>query len=295
MSKIPGASQAKRSLGRLIFDAVALVVAAAVALTIIRAYHIDSPRRAWEVASTRAQEVSACFEKKPKGMDMVRCFWSGKINVPGTKTPEKIPTPDISKNPVTPSNPSTNVGNGSVEVNAVLDKLNNVRELDRKEFNEVKKAGKYDRAEWKHWVKQGNGCTTRENVLVRQGKNVKTAGCKVKSGEWVDPYSGETITNPKDIDIDHVIPLEYANNHGGKLWSPKAKETYANDVDTVLLATSARENRAKGSKGPAKYMPPNKAYSCQYSKQWVNIADKYKLALDKADKDLLLRTLASCN
>lgn len=154
----------------------------------------------------------------------------------------------------------------------------------------------YKRSEWKHWIDVNGKCNAREEVLVRQGKNVKTdpKTCRVISGTWVDPYSGQTITDPKKIDIDHIIPLGYVARSGGQDWSAEKKQEYANDVDKVLLAVSATENRSKSDKGPAQYMPPNSDYACQYSKEWIDIAGKYKISITQEDKQALSAGLDKC-
>lgn len=152
---------------------------------------------------------------------------------------------------------------------------------------------KYDRSDWKHWT--GSPCNTREEVLKEQGKNVKTdSECRATSGTWDDPYSQETFTDAGELDIDHVIPLSYANSHGGSKWTAEQKETFANDK-TQLLAVDASENRKKSDKGPSEYMPPNKSYHCEYSKLWVDTATKYDLSITEKDKDTLTKALKKCD
>lgn len=153
----------------------------------------------------------------------------------------------------------------------------------------------YDRSDWKHWI--GGRCdSVREQVLRESGENVKLDedGCKVASGTWVGPYNGETITSPKSIDIDHVIPLSYANSQGGNKWDAKKKEQFANDK-RFLLATSASENRRKSDKGPSDYMPPNEEFHCEYSSIFVEASQEYGLSLPKDDVNTLRKTLRSCS
>lgn len=153
----------------------------------------------------------------------------------------------------------------------------------------------YSRSDWKHWV--GGKCdNTREQVLKESGKNVKldSNNCKVVSGEWVGPYNGKTITSPKKIDIDHVIPLNYANRNGGDTWDTKKKQQFANDK-RFLLATSAAENRSKSDSGPSDYLPPNKEFTCEYSTLFVEGAHEYGLSLPKEDSETLRKELKKCS
>lgn len=152
----------------------------------------------------------------------------------------------------------------------------------------------YNRREWKHWSIQSNGCTTRENTLLKQGQKISKKGkCKVVSGEWVDPFTGDKMSEPGKIDIDHVVPLGYAAEHGGNSWSAAKKEKFANDP-VHLLAVSAKENRSKGAKGPSQYMPPNKAYHCEYAKIWSNTTVKYGLTVAPSDKKAIEKGLKTC-
>src|ERR1044072_5745413 len=62
-------------------------------------------------------------------------------------------------------------------------------------------------------------CDVREQVLKRDGKDVKTdAQCAAKSGTWVSPYDGETWHKASDVDIDHMVPLGQAWISGAKSW-----------------------------------------------------------------------------
>lgn len=170
----------------------------------------------------------------------------------------------------------------------------------------------YKRTEWNHWIQSGaNSCwNVREEVLDqdaekgsivyldKSGKETKnkSSACAVKSGVWKEPYTGATITDPKKLDIDHVIPLSYTAKHGGQAWDSKKKESYANNMKNGyhLLTTESSANRIKGDKGPSKWKPSNKAYYCDYAVDWVKIAAEWKLTLDPADVKELQSMLKTC-
>lgn len=167
----------------------------------------------------------------------------------------------------------------------------------------------YNRDEWNHWINIRSCWTVREQVLARDAvdgslvlkdKDGKAttdinSACEITGGKWVDVYSGKEITNPKDLDIDHMIPLNYAAQHGGQAWDKTKKEQYANNLDgTHLIAVSASENRSKSDKGPSKWKPSNTAYYCEYGKSWVSVASKWQLSVTQADADSLKEMLATC-
>ena len=165
---------------------------------------------------------------------------------------------------------------------------------------------KYKRTEWKHWISYETPCwTTREEVLDRQAEKGsityldkddketkdKSKACSIKSGVWIDPYSKEKVEDPTKLDIDHTGALSWTAKAGGQEWDKQKKQDYANDFDH-LVATTAKENRTKGDKGPSEWMPESS--KCEYAKVYTYIVKKYKLNLNKADKDTLEKALNSC-
>ncbi|MGL4388212.1 MAG: YHYH domain-containing protein [Brevinema sp.] len=137
-------------------------------------------------------------------------------------------------------------------------------------------SGGYDRDEWKHWIDaDGDGQDTRQEVLIEESLVPVTFDerGKVLSGKWFDPFSGEYFTDPKELDVDHVVPLKNAYDSGGASWDRKKKEAYANYLDDPnhLMAVSAKENRSKGSKDPSEWLPPNKSFHCEYIRIWHKI------------------------
>lgn len=165
---------------------------------------------------------------------------------------------------------------------------------------------KYKRTEWKHWISYETPCwTTREEVLDRQAEKGsityldkddketkdKSKACSIKSGVWIDPYSKKKVEDPTKLDIDHTGALSWTAKAGGQEWDKQKKQDYANDFDH-LVATTAKENRTKGDKGPSEWMPESS--KCEYAKVYTHIVKKYKLNLNKADKDTLEKALNSC-
>lgn len=151
----------------------------------------------------------------------------------------------------------------------------------------------YDRSEWRHWT--GSPCNTRQEVLIEQGDDVETGDrCRIVGGSWWDPFTGDTTEDSSSLDIDHVIALGYAAQHGGAEWDAERMEQFAND-EMNLLAVSASENRSKGSSGPSEYMPPNEDFHCEYAQIWIDTADEYGLSVTDDDKSELERALNTCS
>ena len=53
------------------------------------------------------------------------------------------------------------------------------------------------------------------------------------------------MTDPAELDVDHVVPLENANASGGSLWTPAKKQAFANDLEhPEALMAGYRADRA---------------------------------------------------
>ncbi|MFI0779624.1 HNH endonuclease family protein [Streptomyces sp. NPDC021212] len=154
----------------------------------------------------------------------------------------------------------------------------------------------YSRDKFPHWITQSGSCNTREEVLKRDGTNVRTdSSCAATSGTWKSAYDGETWTAASDVDIDHVIPLAEAWKSGASSWTTAQRQALANDLThSQLIAVTDNVNQAKGDKDPAKWLPPLSSYHCVYARMWVSVKSAYKLTVDSAEKSALSGILNGC-
>lgn len=143
----------------------------------------------------------------------------------------------------------------------------------------------YNRDLFKHWVDANkNGCNTRHEVLKAESLTPTTTQnrCTVIEGTWYSPFDDQTFTNPRQLDIDHMVPLKEAWRSGAYAWSDQKRENFANDLDWEysLIAVSASSNRSKGDRDPADWLPPNTNFTCDYIYQWVTIKIRWELTID---------------
>lgn len=156
----------------------------------------------------------------------------------------------------------------------------------------------YNRKDWNHWIDADGDCiNTRHEILIAHADgaiNRSPDGCYVSTGTWIDPYSGKTFHRTSEIDIDHVIPLKWAHDHGGFVWSSQAKELFANDEEN-LLAVSQSLNKEKGAQGPDQWLPPNQSYRCEYLQLWQRLLLRYPtLNMTSAEQRVFQRQLLVC-
>lgn len=282
-----------------LFSALTIVVLLGAIFAWARVNNISSPQEAYDYFKSWGDHSRECLNVQDNGKNPVevgwRCDESDRLPTPppgGTPTGGTPNTPPQSPGTTPPTGTTPGGINGSPD-------LAKPKEVFLADLDKVKVAPPqqvpYDRGSWKHW--SGVPCSTRVNVLMRDGQNVqvsKTATyCTVTSGTWISPYDKKTFTDARLLDIDHVIPLSYAAQHGGQNWDAAKKEAFANDV-SQLIAVSAEQNRGKGDKGPEEYMPPERGFHCTYSKIWVNTVGKYGLTITEKDKAALKDGLQKC-
>ena len=159
----------------------------------------------------------------------------------------------------------------------------------------------YDRDEWRHWTDEDGDCrNARQEALIAESDTPVTFKsddrCRVASGSWEGPYTGEYFTNPGDLEVDHMVPLANAHHSGGWAWSEDKKRQYANDLTYAghLIAVQASANRAKGGKGPDGWKPPEQGYWCQYAIDWITIKNTWDLTATESEADALSDMLNTC-
>ncbi|WP_444909995.1 HNH endonuclease family protein [Microbulbifer sp. TRSA005] len=155
----------------------------------------------------------------------------------------------------------------------------------------------YERSEWlPKWSDTDRDCQdTRHELLIRYSLSpvtyTRANGCKVDTGLWLDPYTGNFYSKASDLDVEHIVPLKWAHDHGGAGWSRAKKRRFAEDIDNLWLVDDGR-NQSKGHKGPDEWMPPYAPVGKIYVQRFISIVEKYGLSLSR-DESRKLRSIAS--
>lgn len=155
----------------------------------------------------------------------------------------------------------------------------------------------YRREEFgKGWSTGPDGCDTRETVLINQGRDVVTdpSTCKVTAGTWHSRYDDVTVTNPSELDIDHVVPLAEAWRTGAADWTPELRKHFANDHTVELVPVTAKVNRAKGDQAPPEWVPPFEGNHCRYAINWTGVKHGYGLTATAGEIAALTVMLDTC-
>lgn len=131
-----------------------------------------------------------------------------------------------------------------------------------------------------HWIKKcDSSCCfdTRQLVLINNTIPVKidkgdSNHCKVIGGVWRSFYSEIEIKDPKEIEIDHVLPFDWFYNHVQDRSTENLLKIY-NDEENLVITTK-KENRKKGNKVDLPFSVSEKVYLKFKSKQ-MYICNKY--------------------
>lgn len=158
----------------------------------------------------------------------------------------------------------------------------------------------YARAQFGNGWTSTRGCDTRNIILARDMTAVETnEHCQVVRGVLSDPYTGMVIAFARGPDtsqlvqIDHVVALSNAWQTGAQALDEATRIAFANDP-LNLLAVDGAANQAKGDGDAATWLPPNKAFRCQYAARQIAVKHKYQLWVTPAEKDAMTRVLHVC-
>lgn len=154
--------------------------------------------------------------------------------------------------------------------------------------------GAYDRDAYGDWRDADGDCqSTRDEVLIEHARSYELGpeGCDVVDGVWRGPYTGERLTNPSQVHIDHVVPLKEVHISGAASWPPAKKRRFANDSRNLLPA-EAGANMSKGASGPADWLPDRNR--CAYVERWARVKREYQLDMDRAERQAIQRVNRRC-
>ena len=130
------------------------------------------------------------------------------------------------------------------------------------------------------WSDNDRDClNTRHELLMSQSTSTTDRGrnpCTITRGRWLDPYTGKTFYQASDVDIDHLVPLKWAWDHGASHWPSHKRERFANDPANLFIVEDS-VNQAKGAKGPLEWLPPLPSFHCQYLTRFQRVVVTYRL------------------
>lgn len=148
-----------------------------------------------------------------------------------------------------------------------------------------------------------NGCDTRNDILARdltvETFKGGTNNCVVDTGVLADKYTGTTINfvrgqdTSSEVQIDHIVALSDAWQKGAQQLGSDQRKQLANDPMN-LMAADGPTNRSKGDEDAATWLPPNRAFRCEYVARQTAVKAKYSLWVTQVEHDAITGILENC-
>ena len=154
----------------------------------------------------------------------------------------------------------------------------------------------YLQEDWPYW-QLASGCKTIRTVVLENTSRVPVTWtnprqCEVREGLWIDEYTGEEFTRAAALEIDHIIPPQYANASNGYQWDLGKRTQFANDPYN-LIPVGRDTHRKKRDRSIGEWQPRDE-FSCDYAASWRDVAEKYDLDLFSRDTSRINRMLENC-
>lgn len=158
----------------------------------------------------------------------------------------------------------------------------------------------YARTEFYNGWPDVDGCSLRQRIIKREvGSSAVLEGCNVVAGHFTEPYTGEERNYTtreefsKNIQIDHIVALSDAWQKGAQYLDASVRYSIATDP-LNLIAADGPANMQKSDGDAATWLPPNKAFRCEYVARQVAVKRKYGLWVTEAEKEAIAQVLSAC-
>jgi hypothetical protein len=171
-------------------------------------------------------------------------------------------------------------------------------DLARLAIDDAAPPGGYDRDLFPTWLDLDlNGCDARDDTLTAESEiPVQRDGCDVFAGRWTSVYDGVVVTDPGQLDVDHMVPLAEAWRSGAHAWDTVRRAEFANSLDDPdhLVAVTAATNRSKSDSPPDQWRPGRQETWCWYATAWITIKVTWSLTATTTERDALGQMLDTC-
>ncbi len=158
----------------------------------------------------------------------------------------------------------------------------------------------YQRTQFYNGWPNVDGCSLRQRIIRRDlGDTAVLDGCTVVAGSFIEPYTGQEMIFTdktqfaKKIQIDHIVALSDAWQKGAQNLTKDERYQIATDP-LNLIAADGPANMEKGDGDAATWLPPNKAFRCEYVARQVSVKYRYHLWVTQAEYDAIANVLTSC-
>lgn len=143
----------------------------------------------------------------------------------------------------------------------------------------------------------GNGCTTRQDVMARDAIELVDADgdCQPEQVVIADRYTGTAFValDVADAHTEHVVSAHDAWLTGAQGWDQATREAFYQDP-LNLITVEGSVNMSKGDLNAAQWLPPYVDGHCEFAAHQVTVKAKYDLGVTDAEYAALSDILAGC-
>jgi len=115
--------------------------------------------------------------------------------------------------------------------------------------------------------------------------------CAIKRGEWVTDYSKVTVTDPKRLVLEPLIPPKWAWEHGANRWTTKQRQDFLHDY-AYMAVLDPNMAKARGDKGYADWRPFDD--TCKYIELFDEARRMYSLSLFAGEAKRVKELMERC-
>ena len=135
-------------------------------------------------------------------------------------------------------------------------------------------------------------CTRYDRDAYPYSRSIEAAIIRSQGGLF-SPYDQTCFSSPRQSDVEHIVAISEAHASGMCGRSKREKAQFASDLVNLTLATPELNRGHKIAKDAAEWLPP--ANQCWYAAQIVAVKKKYRLSVDKKERQALTRILRHCS
>lgn len=97
----------------------------------------------------------------------------------------------------------------------------------------------YSRDLFPTWLDlDGDGCDARDETLIIESViPLDPTACTTVGGRWVSLYDGLVVTDPGQLDVDHLVPLADAWRSGAHGWTPTSEQRSQTTLPTATTSS----------------------------------------------------------
>ena len=114
----------------------------------------------------------------------------------------------------------------------------------------------------------------------------------VEYGAVYSPYTGVYFDSDRETDIEHMVAVSEAHDSGMCRMTAGIKQTFSNDLLNLTFADPHTNRRLKRDFDAAEWLP--EMNQCWFANRVMLVKQKYRLAVDEAERDALEAVLGRC-